>query len=270
MDEQRFLNACQMREENKFSEAYEEFLKIAETTEDRIDKAGALLYAGMTLKLLERYEDAKCQFIAARTVAAEYLSPNSSVDERVGHLELYLDFEDADLYWKQGENEEALTRLSNFFETYAERMREPEFRPIYESVQARRAFILADLNRWKEAMPILEAARSFTEYKEGIAFYLGHCYLAAHDYSRSEERLIEALRLGLPHSLDYRAHCELGMAYYSLEEYAKAKLEFELGARKADPSYIKQSQIWKWLEVTCLKLGLKDEARYYACLSKPS
>ena len=259
-----------MREENKFSEAYEEFLKIAETTEDRIDKAGALLYAGMTLKLLERYEDARCQFIAARTAAAEYLSPNLSVDERVGHLELYLDFEDADLCWKQGDNEEALTRFSNFLKKYAERMREPEFRPIYESVQARRAFILADLNRWKEAMPILEAARSFTEYKEGIAFYLGHCYLAAHDYTRSEESLVEALRLGLPHTLDYRAHCELGIAYYYLQEYVKARLEFEIAAKKADPSYTQQSQIWKWLETTCLKLGLEADARTYASHSRPS
>jgi hypothetical protein len=107
MDEQGFLNACRMKEEGKLSEAYEEFLRIAESTDDRIDKAGVLLYAGMTLKLLERYDDAKCQLGAARTVAAEYLLPNSSADERIGHLELYLDFEDADLCWKRGENEEA-------------------------------------------------------------------------------------------------------------------------------------------------------------------
>jgi tetratricopeptide (TPR) repeat protein len=100
---------------------------------------------------------------------------------------------------------------------------------------------------------------------------LGHCYLAANDYIRAEEKLIEALRLGgLPNSLDYRAHCELGVTYYNLRDYAKAKAEFEKSARLAVPSFIKEWEIWKWLQLTCRALGLKAEAEQYARMANPS
>jgi tetratricopeptide (TPR) repeat protein len=269
MDEQ-LLNACRMRDEGKFSAALEEFLRIAETTEDRINKAGVLVYASTTLKLLERYDDARRQLGAARTVAEEYLSPNSSVDERTIYLEVYLDFELADIYRFEGKKEEALAGFDAMIKKHAQRLSEPRFREIRESIEACRAFILADLGRWREAMPILEKARSFTEYKEGNAFYLGHCYLSALDYNRAEEKLSEALRLGLPKNLEYRAHCELGMTYYQLHEYAQAKHELEKCVEMADTSYLRDGIIWKYLEAACRSLGLKDEARHYANLSRPS
>jgi tetratricopeptide (TPR) repeat protein len=143
-------------------------------------------------------------------------------------------------------------------------------RDFYESIQIRRAFILADLGRWKEALPILEGLTSTQEYKEGIAFYLGHCYVESGDYYRAEEKLTEALKLGLPSHLEYCAHCELGTTYYHLENYSRAKEEFERGAKQADATYIKKSQVWKWLEMTCRALGLKAEAEQYARMANPS
>ena len=270
MDEQRFLSACRMREEGKLAEAYDEFSKLAQDTEDQIDRAGVLIYAAKTLKILGQYESATTQLKAVRELVPDHSFLNSVVDERLAHLEVYLDFEDADLYWQRGENTEALSRFEAALKKYTQRLHEPRFRGSYEAIQARRAFILADLDRWKEALPILEEIKSSEEFVEVIAFYLGHCYLAAHDYNAAEEKLTLALRLGLPSHLDYRAHCELGMTNYKLKDYAKAKQELEKGAEKADASYIKQSQIWKWLEVTCRSLGLKDEAQHYANLSRPS
>jgi tetratricopeptide (TPR) repeat protein len=136
--------------------------------------------------------------------------------------------------------------------------------------QANRAFLLADLGRWKEALPILEEAEKFQNFKEGIAFYLGHCYLSADDYVRAEEKLVEALRLGLPQNLQYRAHCELGMVYASLGNYIQAKAELESCAEKANTGYIKQAQLWKRLQAVCRALGLKDEVERYARLAMPS
>jgi tetratricopeptide (TPR) repeat protein len=99
---------------------------------------------------------------------------------------------------------------------------------------------------------------------------LGHCYLEAADYHGAEKKLTEAIKLGLPSHLEYQAHCELGVTYYHLENYSKAKEEFEKGAEKGDPGYIKQSQVWKWLEMTCRALGLKAEAEHYARMARPS
>jgi hypothetical protein len=60
------------------------------------------------------------------------------------------------------------------------------------------------------------------------------------------------------------------MLYYNTKNFAKAKHELETGAEKADPSCIKESEIWKWLELTCRALGLKAEAEQYARMQNPS
>jgi hypothetical protein len=60
------------------------------------------------------------------------------------------------------------------------------------------------------------------------------------------------------------------MAYYNLKDYAKAKQELEKGVEDADADYIKQSNIWKWLEMTCRALGLQAEAELYVRMARPS
>jgi tetratricopeptide (TPR) repeat protein len=142
-----------------------------------------------------------------------------------------------------------------------QRLVDARSRTLQEAFQIRRAFILADLGHWKKSLSILEAIKSPQEYEEGVAFYLGHCYLAGDEYERAKDKLTDALKLELPASLQYRAHCELGMAYYNLKDYAKAKRELEKGVEGASADYIKQSNIWKWLEMTCRALGLQAEWR---------
>jgi tetratricopeptide (TPR) repeat protein len=269
MDEQRFEIACRLRDEGKLIEAYKEFTQIAESSADPLDKAGALLHAIKTMEISGQCEAATTKLRAVRALIEGY--PTAERDERFAALERFLDFEDANLFWLRGENPEAaLDRFGAALKKHRLPLKDPRSNDFYEATQTRRAFILADLGRWKEALPILEGIRSPQDYKEGIAFYLGHCYVEAGDYHRAEEKLTEALKLGLPSHLEYCAHCELGTTYYHLQNYSKAKEEFEKGASKADPSYIKQSQVWKWLEITCRALGLKPEAEYYARLAMPS
>jgi tetratricopeptide (TPR) repeat protein len=270
MDQDRFLNACRLRDQGELDQAYREFSKLSEEIDEPWDKAMALLYAAKTLKLAERYDEATKQLSAARAVATDVVSGNSLIDERVAYVEVYLDFEDADLSWKLGQNLEALGKFDAMRGNHLTTLRKPEFRGVRESIEACRAFILVDLGRCGEALPVLEAAGSFTEYREGIAYYLGHCYLLGHEHQKAEEKLAEALRLGLPHNLEYRAHFELGVAFFELRNYAAAKRQFEKSAGMANSRYLKDAEIWKWLESTCLSLGLKTEARNYANLARPS
>src|SRR6266852_5276844 len=80
MDEQRILNACQLRDEGKFIEAYNEFIQIAESTPDPLDKAGALLYAANTLEMSGQCEAATTKLSAVRALMEDY--PKSERDER--------------------------------------------------------------------------------------------------------------------------------------------------------------------------------------------
>jgi tetratricopeptide (TPR) repeat protein len=272
MDEQHLQHACELVAEGKYTEAYHEFIQLAENTRDPLERAWPLIYAANTLQTLGRQEAATAQLSSARALIEEQRASRSASDEMFAAAESFLDFEDANLSWLRGDNlEAALNRFDAALTKHRSALKDPRARGLYEAIQIRRAFILADLGRWKESLPILEEIKSPQEYLEGIAFYLGHCYLAALDYIRAEQKLTEALSLGgLPHSLEYRAHCELGMAYYQLQDYPQAKRELEKSAAKADESYLKDGTIWKYLEATCRALKLKDEADHYASLARPS
>jgi tetratricopeptide (TPR) repeat protein len=281
MDEKRLLKACLIRDEGMLKEAADELLQLAETEKDPLDKAGILLHLVNTLELSGETEVAASKLSLARTLLEGHSTSQLVGDDKFAALELFLDYEDANLSWLRGDNlEVALTKFETLIKKHRLRSladkQSTAPKDVYlldfcESSQIRRAFILADLGRWKEALTVLEAIRSPKEYREGIAFYLGHCYLAAHNYGMAERKLTEALRFGsLPISLEFRAHCELGMTYYNLGDYAKAKQELEKGAALASPSYLKESQVWKWLELTCRALGLKQEADDYSHMARPS
>jgi tetratricopeptide (TPR) repeat protein len=269
MDEQRLERACELVALEKYSEAYDAFTQLAEDTANPIERAWPLLYAANTLQTLGQEEAATAQVNAVRELLERHRSPSSASDENFIAAEAFLGFSEGHLLWRRGGNEEAaLSRFDAVLKKHGRALKDPRAQGLYEGIQIRRAFILANLGRWNEAMPILESIESPKEYEEGIAFYLGHCYLAAYDYNRAEEKLTEALSLGLPSGLGFRAHCELGMASYNLRKYSKAKRELEKGARLADDRYI--NHIWKWLEFTCKALGLKSEAEHYARMQNPS
>jgi tetratricopeptide (TPR) repeat protein len=279
MDEPKFLKACHLRDSGELAEAYREFIDVAEGASDPLDKAGALLYACNALEMAGRIEEAISTLTEAQALM-ENCRHESGVKEKREGFELFLDYEAANLLWLRGKSLQAALdkfeaaikkhHLGALVNKHNLTSKEAFTHSFYESIQIRRAFILADLGRWKEAMPILENIESPQEYKEGIAFYLGHCYLHAHDYNKAVNYLTQALKLGLPKSLEYRAYCESGMSFYRLGEYARAKMEFEKCARIGDAKYIKESQIWKWLEYACRALGLKSEAEEYARMQNPS
>jgi len=255
-----------LRDDGNFKEALDEFFRIAENSADAIDKAGVLLNVAATLQAMGEYEQARRQLTAARSLMPSSEDSSGSVlpDHRLLQLELSLDLEDADISSYEGKIEEALTKFDLLLKKYAGWLKEPELRESYETIQLRRGFILADLGRYKEATTILEEAESFVHRNAELYFYLGHSYLGMPDYKRAIGKFADALKLGLPRNLEYRAHCELGIANFRLGDYVRAKMEFEKSAETADAEYIQQAQIWKWLEQTSGALGLKDLADRYS------
>jgi tetratricopeptide (TPR) repeat protein len=270
MDQERLLNACELVDEGKYSEAHTEFIQLAEDTPDPIEKAWALIYAANTLQALGQQEAAMIQLNAARTLLENHRPPISTKDEKFAAAESFLDLVDANLLWLRGGNmEAALGKFDAALKKH--KMALEDSGSFQEAFLIRRAFILANLGRWNEALPVLEGIKSPQEYRGGVVYYLGHCYLAGNEYERAQEKLTEALKLGgLPIWLEYRAHFELGATYYHLKDYERAKHELEKAAEQADADYIKQSDIWKWLEMTCRALGLQTEADFYARKSRPS
>jgi tetratricopeptide (TPR) repeat protein len=225
--------------------SYTEFIQLAEDTPDPVEKAWPLIYAANTLDPLMQQETAMIQLNAARTLLEKHRPLISARDEKFAAAECFLDLVDASLLWLRGGNmEAALDRFDLALKKHKTVLKDSG--SFQEAFLIRRAFILTNLGRWKEALPILEGIKSPQECREGVAYYLGHCYLAENNYERAQEKLTEALNLGgLPIWLEYRAHCELGMTYYNLKDYEKAKHELEKAAEQADTEHVKQSNIWK-------------------------
>jgi tetratricopeptide (TPR) repeat protein len=271
MNEQRFLQACELREAGKLREAVDEFVKLADTTEDRVDKAGILWSAATTSMALQDFDLTRQQLKQVRILVPmlDNASP-SDPDRRLFSLLVGVLTEEADLAYVEGKKEEALIKLSHLLDRHGETLRSSQFRDAYRNVQVLRAYLLADHGSWTEALPILEEAQHWETRKDLISFYLGHCYLASGDYLRAEQKLAQAVTLSLPAPLDYKAHCELGTALFMLKDYARAKTEFKKCAETADPIYMKQCKVWKWLEKTCRALGLRDEEERYRRLATPS
>jgi tetratricopeptide (TPR) repeat protein len=181
-------------------------------TRDPVEQAVVLLNVAATLRALSEFDKAREELSTVRSLieSSDDSSIEVSLDHRLLQLQVSLDFEDADICGYEGKLEEALAKFDFLVEKYAQALREPELRQSYEMIQARRGFIFADLGRCREALPVLKEAESFEERKAEIYFYLGHCYLTDREYEKAAEKLVHALRLGLPDSLMYRAHCELG------------------------------------------------------------
>lgn len=269
MDEQQFLNACRLRKEGKAREAIREFLDLAGRTEDRVDRAGILWSAATTAMTLQDFGSARRIYKEVRALVPDLDTASlSGADPRLRSLLFGVVTDEADLSYVEGHKAEALSKLNRLLDAHGETLREPAFADAYRNLQVLRAFVLADTGDWRAALPILESAQAWEAPKNLIDFYLGHSYVCAYEYRKAKPLLIEALQLGLPANLEYRAHDALGITYFQLGGYAHAKLEFEKTIQAADSAYLRNSQIWKMLEVSCQRLGLEAEAKHYAAKAR--
>jgi tetratricopeptide (TPR) repeat protein len=259
-----------LRDQGKFREAYDAFLAAAKNTDNILEKAGILLNASTTLTAACEYDLSRQQLDAVRElllIAKQGTLSPSDQDELLGLL-VGLELEEAEISSAEGRVSEALERMTKALKRHEPELRIPRRLEIYDDLQARRAYLLADVGSFEKALPILTELESRQCQNPTFLFYLGHCRLVGKQLERARDTLVKAIGLGPSPQIVFQAHCSLGMAYYELQDYARAKSELELGAKTATPEYIKQLQIWKWLEYSCRGLGLIDEANRYAMLRK--
>lgn len=182
-----------------------------------------------------------------------------------------MEIEVAELFAAQRELGKAIDKLSQILEEFKLTPNDPALINAYDEVQSRRAYFLADLGKWQNSMAILEELKDRGNDDPISLFHLGYCYLRAGKLDDSRGLLERAVSIDPPPAIYVRAHCVLGKVLYFLGEFQKAKSEFEMVLGKAPAAYIRNAEIWKWLEHTSINLGLKDEAAKYRLLaSAPS
>ena len=113
----------------------------------------------------------------------------------------------------------------------AEAFKEPEYRYLYEDIQCRRASVLVALSRFKEALPILREAVSFSFDEPGVEqcahYELGVCLENANETEAAKQEFIQVVRFGLRNELEERALYFLAKIYYLNGALARAKHQLE-------------------------------------------
>jgi tetratricopeptide (TPR) repeat protein len=267
-----FRDGIALRDQGKYKEAADVFQGLAKATDDLFEKAGILLNLTHTLKVSGRLDLAKSQLNAARELLS--LPPNAVLgnadDENRRRLLIWAELEDVRISEVENGLQEALKGLNTILANHQSEMSKPAFVEIYQAVQRDRAFRLTDLGSFDEALPMLEEIASADPHDRWTLFYLGYCYHCSNKYAEAREKLEEAVSLRLPPNYEGQAHCLLGVGYYELGDYSKAKVELELGVKTAPTDYIKNAGIWRWLECSCIGLGLRAEADRYGRLARSS
>jgi tetratricopeptide (TPR) repeat protein len=171
---------------------------------------------------------------------------------------------------------EAYERLTAALSKHAKTLRNPELRDLYEDAQQRRGFDLVRIERFQEAVPILEEVLSFDLEPEirGCALAdLGICHLKLQEYERARDFLVEASSTSAGRRWDGQVHYYLGVAYSHLRLLRDAKREFQI-CEQHSPEYGVQgfplNNVYAWLSQVCKSLGEQAESEHYARLSSPS
>jgi tetratricopeptide (TPR) repeat protein len=270
--DQTYRDAVTLREEGRYEQAAQLFLEVSRSTDNFLKKAGMLLNVVNALKDAGDLEGARKHLVAASELLS--LVPNARLglsDEQNWRMLLIgVALEDARLVAKEGRSHEAIAKIDSLLTEHQYELTKPDFLEVYVAIQRDRAFLLADLGGCREALPILEQVDEKDPHDHWTLFYLGYCYLNLERYVEAQRKLEEAISLGLTPDFQGRAHCALGAACYHLQQYARAKSELEEGVKTASPRFLKKVEMWKWLEYTCIGLGLRAEAEKYALLARAS
>lgn len=267
-----FREGTDLEAKGKYREAAQIFLNLSAIAENGMLKINSLIHATHALKETGQLKAARDLLEKTRSFLS--IVSDGQLDgaekEYIHGLEINLDLEAARITAGEGNAQGAVAELELLLAKHRSNLQIPSFAEIYRMVRRERACLLADLGRFEDALTELEDLNSNAPRDSWILFNLGYCYRCMERYSDAQLKLEEAIKIGLTRDFEGRAHCILGAASYELGEYVRAKSELEVGVRMAAPHYIRGSRIWRLLEYTCVSLGLKDKADFYASLDKGS
>jgi tetratricopeptide (TPR) repeat protein len=185
------------------------------------------------------------------------------------------DFFEVDVLIAEERYEDALKKLDNLHQIHRAVGKRPnsahllDLDDLNEGIQLRRGVVLATLERYGEALPILEEVLSLDVEKEGDFYYLlGLCYYEAGRYDRAREMFLKGFEEGLPENYKIPAHFALGVVCARLGAHAKAKSELEICLANDSSGQIDRRTLLDWLAGACRALGLDEEEQRYRSLLK--
>jgi tetratricopeptide (TPR) repeat protein len=208
MDTRTLDKALALKEEGKHNEAAELFLCLAKQTDRAFERAGMLLNVTDSLKSAGHLAAARDQLDAVRELL---IIPDDAAlakaDEEMRHrLLIGVELEEARMSAAAGETGDAIARLNATLASHRAEMGKRGFADLYQAIQRDWAFLLTDSGRCEEALPILMEVDSADPHDRWTLFYLGYCCFDGRKFVEAQEKLEEAIHLGLTPDFQGRAH----------------------------------------------------------------
>lgn len=254
MDWERFQEAMALRDSGREEDAIRELRAMAQEALDPDEKAAHILGEAVCLLRLGRHDEArKCNRGAANVAVSRGIRAR-------------IDFNEAVICWEERKFKESFGMLNKMLKEYSELLSTPDFRDLYEMVHQRRAILLAEFDRHREARPLLEEALSFQLDADDMAlllYYLGVALYKLGDKLGARTRFLEALQ-GRPDdygSISSRFY--LGVIFSEEGAYGKALEEFERVEPHVGLTGIPKDRIYGWLARTYRLSGNVREAERY-------
>lgn len=264
--------AIALRDKGEYKEALDIFVSLADKQEGLLEKAGMLLNVVNTLPNAGQVELAKTQLDSVRSLLSS--SGGCDADHLYPRYHRYLtiaaDLEDARISEAEGKFKDTIDKIDRLRTEFKADLQDAEFQELHWAIERERGFALAHMGSNEAALQILEQVDRADPHDRFTLYYLATCYSYAKRCEEARAKIEESIALGLPPDRAGRAHFTLGAACYRLQDYKQAKAELEAAVTTAPPEFTRHKEIWRWLQYTCISLGLKDEAEHYAKLARPS
>jgi tetratricopeptide (TPR) repeat protein len=262
MDSARFENANKLHAAGRIEDAAHEFHALADETDDPDERVAIFANAHKCYCQLGWLDKADALMHQIR-----------SLPHQDKFVRMIVDFADACMMAQMGKLDEGELKFERVLDSNRELLASSDNRYLYEDIQERRAFLLAGLGRYTEALPLLKEAASFTSGESDpklVHFYLGVCYDAASESSLAKEEFLLAIELGLDAHFEASARYRVAMVYFTNGALGQAKLHLECAL--AVPGGVAdlelRTYIYQGLSRTCHYLGEFEEEQRYLKLAQ--
>jgi tetratricopeptide (TPR) repeat protein len=263
MDSNLFEHLMQLDKSGKIEDVIRECqIMLAETT-DANEKASILTSMHVSYCKLGYLEEARRALDQVKQLEISHLG-----------IHINAEFCEPAFLEHEGRYEEGLSEFAVMLDRYREALKDAEFRYLYEDIQCRRAMTLFGLSRFKEALPILREAVSFSfnqaRAEQQVHFALGVCLDDVHDTDGAKQEFIRVVSFGLKNDTEERTLWRLGILYYKAGALAQAKQKLETILRDfpSQSLAVPRKQVYEGLSRTYRYLGDKTNEKLYMELAK--
>jgi tetratricopeptide (TPR) repeat protein len=263
MDTTHFERIAELRTSGRLEDAIRESQVVLREATDSNEKASLLTGVLVFYCTLGRLKEARQALDQLKQL-------------HISDLEVLLNAEfcEPTLLVQEGKSEEGVSVFAAMLQRYSNIFKEDRFRYLYEDIQCRRALALVGLSRFKEALPILGEAVSFSfdqaMDEQQVHFALGVCLEDANDTEAAKQEFIRVLGFGLKNDVEERTLWRLGILHYKAGALAQAQQQLETILRDfpGQSSSVPRKQVYEALSQTYRYLGDKANEKLYMDLAQ--